>query len=101
MSPFPSHRLALVALAEREAHAPRDGDARPFSLEISTRRITMKHPARICAALAAIALGAPAAPALANGFDLHLAQQSQAVVGRPMVIQATGTIPPDQTWAPY
>src|SRR4051794_23086608 len=62
---------------------------------------TMAHPARICAALAAIALGATAAPALANGFDLHLAQQSQAVVGRPMVIQATGTIPPDQTWAPY
>ena len=64
----------------------------------------MKHPARIAAAMAAtaaIALGAQAAPALADGFTLKLTPQSEAVVGKPMIIQATGTIPPDQTSFPY
>lgn len=64
----------------------------------------MKSPTRICATLAAgaaLALGATATPALANGFGLHLQPQSAAVVGKPMVIQATGTIPPQDTWAPY
>jgi hypothetical protein len=62
------------------------------------------HPARIGAALAAataIALAAPAAPALAAGFTLNLAQQSEAVVGRPLIIQATGTIPPQDIGFPY
>src|SRR4051794_2529954 len=61
-------------------------------------------PARIGAALAAaaaIALAAPATPALAVGFTLNLAPQSDAVVGRPLIIQATGTIPPDDVWFPY
>jgi hypothetical protein len=53
------------------------------------------------AATAAIALGAQAAPALADGFTLKLTPQSEAVVGKPMIIQATGTIPPDDVWAPY
>jgi hypothetical protein len=64
----------------------------------------VKHPARIGAALvaaAAIALGAATAPALAAGFTLNLSPQSEAVVGRPMIIQATGTIPPDQVSFPY
>jgi hypothetical protein len=64
----------------------------------------VNHPARIGAALAAaaaIALGAAAAPALAAGFTLNLSPQSEAVVGRPMIIQATGTIPPDQVSFPY
>jgi hypothetical protein len=64
----------------------------------------MKHPARIGAALvaaSAIALGAQAAPALADGFTLQLGPQSEAVVGQPLIIQATGTIPPDKVWAPY
>jgi hypothetical protein len=61
----------------------------------------VKGPVRIAAALAAIALGAPAAPALADGFTLNLAAQSEAVVGRPMVVQATGTIPAASVWAPY
>lgn len=64
----------------------------------------MKHPARIAAAMAAtaaIALGAQAAPALADGFTLKLTPQSEAVVGKPMIIQATGTIPPDEVWFPY
>jgi hypothetical protein len=57
----------------------------------------VRHPARIGAALAAgatIALGAPAAPALANGFALTLSPQSAAVVGQPLTIEATGTTPP-------
>jgi hypothetical protein len=48
----------------------------------------------VALAVPAIALGAPAAPALAAGFTLALAQQSEAVVGRPLLIQATGTEPP-------
>src|SRR3954452_6215487 len=57
---------------------------------------------RTAAALtAALALGAPAAPALAGGFTLDLAPQSQAVVGRPMIIRAAGTIPPADVGFPY
>jgi hypothetical protein len=45
-------------------------------------------------AVAAIALGAPAGPADAAGeFTLGLSPQSDAVVGRSMTIQATGTTP--------
>jgi hypothetical protein len=64
----------------------------------------VKFPARIGAVLAAgaaIALGAPGTPAHASGFSLNLTPQSEAVVGQPMTIQATGTIPADQTWFPY
>jgi hypothetical protein len=56
----------------------------------------MKRPARIAATLAAagaVALAAPAAPALAGGFTLQMSAPETAV-GRPMVIQVTGTIPP-------
>jgi hypothetical protein len=64
----------------------------------SSRRRRSRHAARICAALvtAASALGAPAAPALAGGFTLNLAPQSEAMVGRPLIIRATGTVPPVQ-----
>jgi hypothetical protein len=61
----------------------------------------VKHPARIAAAMAAIALGAQAAPALAGGFTLNLAPQSEAVVGQPLIVQATGTVPPEDVWLPY
>jgi hypothetical protein len=64
----------------------------------------VKHPARIAAAMAAsaaIGLGAQAAPALAGGFSLNLAPQSAAVVGKPLIIQATGTVPPEDVWFPY
>ena len=64
----------------------------------------MKDPLRIGAALAAaaaIALGGPPAPALADGFTLNLAPQSEAVVGRPMVVQATGTVPTTSAFARY
>jgi hypothetical protein len=56
---------------------------------------------RLGGALAvALSLGAPA-PALAAGFSLDLAPQSEAVVGRPLIIQATGTIPPAEVSFPY
>jgi hypothetical protein len=65
----------------------------------------LKRPARISAALAAaaavIAVAAPSAPAQAQGFTLGLSTQSEAVVGHPLMIQATGTIPPDQVSFPY
>jgi hypothetical protein len=61
----------------------------------------VKRPVLIGAALTALALGLPAAPALADGFTLNLAAQSEAVVGRPMIVRATGTIPPASVWAPY
>jgi hypothetical protein len=64
----------------------------------------VKRPTRITAALAAgaaIALSAPAAPALADGFGLSLRPSAEAVVGKTMTIQASGTIPPADTWAPY
>ena len=64
----------------------------------------MKRPARIGAALAtaaAIALGAQAAPALAGTFTLDLEPQSGAVVGRPLVIKATGSVPPEDVGFPY
>jgi hypothetical protein len=65
----------------------------------------LKRPARIGAALAAaaavIAVAAPSALAQATDFTLGLSTQSEAVVGRPLMIQATGTIPADQVWFPY
>jgi hypothetical protein len=65
----------------------------------------LKRPARIGAALAAaaavIAVAAPAALAQATSFSLGLSTQSEAVVGRPLMIQAAGTIPADQVSFPY
>jgi hypothetical protein len=53
------------------------------------------------AALAALALCVAAGPALAGGFSLDLVPQSQAVVGKPMLVQAVGTIPPQDVQYPY
>jgi hypothetical protein len=61
----------------------------------------VKRPLLLGAALTALALGAPVAPALADGFTLNLSPRSEAVVGRSMVIQATGTIPPADIGFPY
>jgi hypothetical protein len=63
-----------------------------------------KRPAGIGAALiaiAVIALAASAAPAFAGGFTLDLTPRSEAVVGRPLIIDATGTIPPESVQFPY
>lgn len=60
-----------------------------------------KRRSLVALAAAAIALGAPVAPALAGTFTLSLAPQSEAVVGRPLIIQATGTIPPESVHLPY
>jgi hypothetical protein len=58
----------------------------------------MKLTTSFCGAAVAagvLALTAPAAPALAQSpFTLNLAPESPAVVGKPMIINATGTIPP-------
>jgi hypothetical protein len=56
---------------------------------------------RLGAALAvALSLGTPA-PALAAGFTLDLAPRSDAVVGRRLIIDARGTIPPADVSFPY
>jgi hypothetical protein len=60
----------------------------------------VKRPFRLGAAVA-VALGATAAPAHAAGFTLDLGTQSDAVVGQPLIIQATGTIPPEDIQFPY
>jgi hypothetical protein len=52
------------------------------------------------AAVALIALGAPVSSAFGAGFTLHLSAPGPAVVGKPMVLQATGTIPTDQLQYP-
>jgi hypothetical protein len=55
----------------------------------------------LCAAIGTLALAASAPPALANGFTLNLAAPSTPVVGKPMVLDATGTIPVDDLEFPY
>jgi hypothetical protein len=62
----------------------------------------MKHPVRVCAALAAAAaLAGPATPALADGFTLKLSAPADVVVGKPVLIRADGTIPVDELEYPY
>jgi len=48
-----------------------------------------------------IAAGAPAAPALAAGFTLNLSASATPVVGEPMVLEATGTVPAESAATPY
>jgi hypothetical protein len=53
---------------------------------------------RICAfavAVGLVVLAAPASSALGAGFTLNLSAPSTPVVGKPMILQATGTIPPE------
>jgi hypothetical protein len=57
--------------------------------------------AMIGAAVGALALATGAAPALADGFTLKLTAPGTPVVGKPMVLQATGTMPPDDIEFPY
>jgi hypothetical protein len=58
------------------------------------------HKTLRMAAIALIAVAATARPALASDFTLELAAPS-AVVGKPLVLQATGTIPLDELAYPY
>jgi hypothetical protein len=57
--------------------------------------------AMIGAAAGTLALAASAAPALADGFALKLTAPSTPVVGKPMVLQATGAMPPEDIQFPY
>jgi hypothetical protein len=57
--------------------------------------------ALIGAAAGTLALAAGAAPALADGFTLKLTAPAAPVVGTPMVLQATGTMPPEDVEFPY
>ena len=75
---------ALVA-----AYATRHQTSSPSPRPRSLRRI-----GAALAVAVAVSLGAAAAPALAARFTLNLAPPSEAVVGRPLIIQATGTVPP-------
>jgi hypothetical protein len=60
----------------------------------------MKPRALIAAGVALIAVAAGAPPASADGFTLQL-DSPRAVVGDPMVLEATGTIPLDELQFPY
>src|SRR3954454_12109209 len=58
----------------------------------------------ICAAVASaglLAFAAPAALASDPGFSLSLSANSTPVVGKPLIITATGTIPVDDVTFPY
>jgi hypothetical protein len=57
--------------------------------------------ALVGAAAGALALAASSVPALASGFTLELRAPSTPVVGHPMVLQATGTMPPEDVEFPY
>jgi hypothetical protein len=61
----------------------------------------LAHAGAALVAAAVIAFAVPAAPALATGFGLELVAQSDAVVGKPMTVQAVGTIPPQDLVYPY
>src|SRR4051794_12510917 len=52
------------------------------------------------AALVAAALALPAS-AHASAFTLHVAAPQPAVVGKPLVLRVTGTIPPQDLSCPY
>jgi hypothetical protein len=49
----------------------------------------------VAVALGLIAIGAPASSAQGAGFTLNLSAPSTPVVGKPLILQATGTIPVD------
>ena len=55
----------------------------------------------VAAAAGLIALAGPVAGASAAGFTLSLSAPSTPVVGTPMVLQATGTMPPSDIPFPY
>jgi hypothetical protein len=61
----------------------------------------LTHVPAVLAAAAAIALAVPATPAFATGFGLQLVPQSAAVVGQPMTVEVTGTIPQQDLAYPY
>ena len=59
---------------------------------------------RICttaAAIGLIALAAATSPAFASGFTLRLSAPSTPVVGKPLILEATGTIDLDELAFPY
>jgi hypothetical protein len=60
----------------------------------------MKKRALLVMALAMLSVAAAAGPALAAGFTLALAAPP-AIVGKPIVLTATGTIPVDELQFPY
>jgi hypothetical protein len=55
----------------------------------------------IASAVGLLTLTGPAAAASANGFTLNLATSSAPVVGTPVILHATGTIPPADLAFPY
>jgi hypothetical protein len=73
----------------------------PFKASAYGRRV-MRHPFRTLAVAAGLAaIGVPATPALGAGFDLSLSLPDAPVVGKPTVLHATGTIPPEDAPYPY
>ena len=61
----------------------------------------MKAMYAIFAATGVLAFAAPASPALAAGFTLNLSASSTPVVGTPMELDLTGTVPAANLTTPY
>ena len=57
--------------------------------------------AGLLVAVVALALVVSVSSASAAGFSLDLTPRSEAVVGKPLIIDATGTIPPESVQFPY
>jgi hypothetical protein len=63
--------------------------------------LTPIRMAGLLAAVVALALVVSVSSASAAGFSLELKPRSEAVVGKPLIIDATGTIPPGSVQFPY
>jgi hypothetical protein len=82
--------IARTLVAEHATRHPRKG---------RLRRAT--RIGALVTVVAAIALAVSASSASAAGFTLDLVPQGEAVVGKPLIIKATGSIPPGSVQFPY
>jgi len=81
-------RALAILLATRPA-APTSG------------RRNLGRPAILALILAVVALALGATSALASGFSLKVTAQGPATVGKPLLLNVTGTIPPEDIKYPY
>src|SRR5690349_20666368 len=85
-------------MSKRTAHRRRGDVPAPRPMppnEELFMRLSRATLIRIVAAFAGVlALAVPTGVASASGLTLHLTAPSPAIVGKPMVLHATGSIPP-------
>jgi hypothetical protein len=82
--------------------------ARVLTILLATQPVTppssrrnLGRPALIALLLAVVALALGATSALASGFSLKVAARGPATVGEPLLLDVTGTIPPEDIKYPY